>query len=43
MVKLYTSISTNDYFLYSGIVAIVIAALLMVASPKIKTLMAGVK
>src|SRR5699024_4140728 len=39
MVKLYTSISTNDYFLYSGIVAIVIAALLMVASPKIKTLM----
>lgn len=43
MVKLYTSISTNDYFLYSGIVAIVIAALLMVASPKIKTLMVGVK
>lgn len=43
MVKLYTSISSDDYFLYSGIIAIVIAVLLMVASPKIKALMVGVK
>lgn len=43
MVKVYTSISTNDYFLYSGIIAIVIGAILLVFSPKIKTLMAGVK
>lgn len=43
MVKVYTAISSNDYFLYSGIIAIVIAVLLLFASPKIKSLMAGVK
>ena len=43
MVKIYTSISSNDYFLYSGIFAIIISIILLVSSPKIKTLMAGVK
>ncbi|GGI39285.1 peptide MFS transporter [Mammaliicoccus stepanovicii] len=43
MVKIYTSISSNDYFLYSGIIAIVIGILLLIASPKIKSLMVGVK
>ncbi|POA01548.1 peptide MFS transporter [Staphylococcus massiliensis CCUG 55927] len=43
MVKVYTTISQGDYFLYSGIIAISIGVVLLLFSPFIKKLMAGVK
>lgn len=43
MVKLYAVISTEQYFLYSGLVAIVLAILLIFISPKIKRMMSDVE
>ncbi|MCS4486414.1 peptide MFS transporter [Staphylococcus americanisciuri] len=43
MVTIYTSISSNQYFLYSGSIALVIGILLFIATPFIKNLMQGVK
>lgn len=43
MVEVYTSIDPNKYFMYSGIVAIVIGILLFLISPFIRNLMQGVK
>lgn len=43
MVKVYTLISSNEYFLYSGIFAIAIGFVLILITPVIKNLMQGVK
>ncbi|MBI5974041.1 peptide MFS transporter [Staphylococcus canis] len=42
MVEVYTNISANNYFLYSGLIAVGIGVLLFVLTPFIKKLMAGV-
>ncbi len=39
MVKIYSIISTEDYFLYSGLTALGIGVLLILVSPKLKNLM----
>ncbi|UEX89765.1 peptide MFS transporter [Staphylococcus ratti] len=43
MVHVYTVISSNEYFLYSGVIAIAIGILLIFTTPFIKNLMQGVK
>lgn len=43
MVEVYTQISANIYFLYTGLIAIGIGILLFIFTPAIKKLMQGVK
>lgn len=43
MVKIYVHMSTNEYFLYSGLFAVAIGIILILITPLIKNLMQGVK
>ncbi|RIN33740.1 peptide MFS transporter [Staphylococcus succinus] len=42
LVVVYTKMNQSDYFMYSGLVAVVIGILLLIISPKVKRAMKGV-
>ncbi|MDG0842739.1 peptide MFS transporter [Staphylococcus equorum] len=42
LVVVYTKINQSDYFMYSGLVAVVIGILLLIISPKVRRAMKGV-
>ena len=42
LVVVYTKINQSDYFMYSGLVAVVIGIVLLVISPIVKRAMKGV-
>ena len=42
LVVVYTKMNQSDYFMYSGLVAVVIGVILLIISPKVKRAMKGV-
>ncbi|ANK38004.1 hypothetical protein AOB58_1202 [Staphylococcus sp. AntiMn-1] len=42
LVVVYTKMNQSDYFMYSGLIAVIIGILLLMISPKVRRAMKGV-